>query len=174
MRLPSTSTGDGRPAGKLHSSSSAGMGWRRGAAGLRCWTFIQNTDRRLGKGCVQPGRGRRYGECASGLLLVTGRQHPSHRPGEAQGQRRPPTTPSKGNRRADKPAINGHRTGTERATDFFASPQSTTGQPLMRANPLISLVGVAGFELATPCTPCNFFIVSSDPEETSIFKFSRL
>ena len=36
-----------------------------------------------------------------------------------------------------------------------ANPQRTTGQPLVRANPLISLVGVAGFELATPCTPCK-------------------
>ena len=29
------------------------------------------------------------------------------------------------------------------------------GQPLVKANPLISLVGTAGFELATPCTPCK-------------------
>ena len=37
----------------------------------------------------------------------------------------------------------------------FRNPQSPTGQPLVRANPLISLVGTAGFELATPCTPCK-------------------
>ena len=32
---------------------------------------------------------------------------------------------------------------------------SKTGWLLVRANPLISLVGAAGFELATPCTPCK-------------------
>ena len=35
------------------------------------------------------------------------------------------------------------------------SPERPRGQPLVRANPLISLVGTAGFELATPCTPCK-------------------
>ena len=42
---------------------------------------------------------------------------------------------------------------TPRFTPDTAS--NKTGQPLVRANPLIRLVGTAGFELATPCTPCK-------------------
>ena len=52
-------------------------------------------------------------------------------------------------------------TGVGIAEDFRTcvrtwTPDRETGQLLVRANPLISLVGTAGFELATPCTPFRF------------------
>src|SRR5436190_5054066 len=36
-----------------------------------------------------------------------------------------------------------------------AHPQKGETGYALRRNPLISMVGVAGFELATPCTPCK-------------------
>ena len=35
------------------------------------------------------------------------------------------------------------------------SPTKPNGLAIVRANPLIHMVGAAGFELATPCTPCK-------------------
>ena len=46
------------------------------------------------------------------------------------------------------------RKPAQKPTNYSAA-EKATGWLLVRANPLISLVGAAGFELATPCTPFN-------------------
>ena len=38
---------------------------------------------------------------------------------------------------------------------IFLRHKKQTGYRLVICNPLIFMVGVAGFELATPCTPCK-------------------
>ena len=49
-------------------------------------------------------------------------------------------------------------------------PTKKNDLAFLRAKSLILLVGVAGFELATPCTPCKFYSYQQNVESSKNHK----